>query len=179
MRPLGSFPLLLCAGLLCSAAAPPPKPPRADDQLDYLFLGSDRPVLIRLHVRVGDRAYDAPWVEFMDRLFGWFDKDSDGYLSPVELARMPSVNALLNLTLGAINQDYSNLPLAAIDANKDGKVSKEEFRAYFRVNGFPGFQFVMNDYQATTASQINEKIFTRLDKANEGYLTADKVAAMY
>ena len=176
---LASFLLLLGAGLLCFAAAPPPKPLRADDQLDYLFLGSDRPVLIRLHVRMGDKPYDAPWVEFMDRLFSWFDKDGDGFLSPVEAARLPSVNSLLNLTLGAISQDYSSIPFSVLDTNKDGKVSKEEFRAYFRANGFPGFQFGMNNYQATTAKQINERIFKRLDKADEGYLTADKVAGLY
>ena len=171
--------LLVAFGALCFAAAPPPKPARADDQLDYLFLGSDRPVLMRFHVRMGDKPYDAPWVEFMDRLFSWFDKDDDGFLSPVEVARLPSANSLLNHTLGAISRDYSGIAFSALDTNKDGKVSKVEFRTYFRGNGFPGFQFGMNNYQATTAKEINEKIFKRLDKAGEGYLTAEKVSGLY
>ena len=178
-----SFPILLGVGLLCFAAAPPTTPVvvavRADDQLDYLFLGSDRPVLIRLHVRMGDRPYDAPWVEFMNKLFAWFDKDKDGFLSEAEVARLPGVNSLLQQAQGSIGQNVMTVAFAQIDTNKDGKVSKEEFRAFYRNGGFPGFRFTATNFQAATARQINEGIFKRLDKEREGFLTADKVAGMY
>ena len=180
MRPLlASLTILLGIGLLSFAAGPPPKPVRADDQLDYLFLGSDRPVLFRLHVRMGDKAYDAPWVEFMDKMFAWFDKNDDGFLSSIETARLPSVNSLLNQSRGSIGQDISGVPFATIDTNKDGKVSKEEFRNFYRSGGFLGFQFTSNNFQAQTAKQVTTSIYKRLDKAGEGTLTAEKVAGMY
>ena len=176
---LATLSALLGLALLSPAAAPPTTPIRADDQLDYLFLGSDRPVLMRLHVRVGDRPYDSAWVEFMDKLFAWFDKDNDGSLSSIETARLPSVNGLLNQSRGQVGGDISGVPFATIDKNKDGKVSKEEFRAFYKNGGFPGFQFNSNNGQATAAKQINDGIYKRLDKAGEGTLTADKVAGLY
>ena len=180
MRPLlVSFPLLLGVGLLCFAAAPPPPPVKADDQLDYLFLASDRPVLIRMHIRIGDLSYDAPWAEFVDKLFAWFDKDNDGSLSPAEVARLPATNSLISLLQGGGVPNGGGVPFAAIDANKDGKVTKEEFRAYYRNGGFRSLQFSANNFQAASAKQINESIYKRLDKAGDGYLTADKVAGMY
>ena len=64
--------------LLASAAGPPPRPAVGSDQLDYVFLGSDRPVLLRLHVRIGEKPYDSAWNDWMDRMFAWFDFNSDG-----------------------------------------------------------------------------------------------------
>ena len=55
MRPLLVLLPLLALASWATAAAPPATM-RSADQLDYLFLGSDRPVLLRLHVRVGDKA---------------------------------------------------------------------------------------------------------------------------
>jgi hypothetical protein len=78
----------VCAGLLVtlfvSAAAPPAPPAREADQLDYVFFASDKPVLIRIHLRLGDRPYDALWNDWMDKLFVWFDKDKNGSLSSQE-----------------------------------------------------------------------------------------------
>jgi Ca2+-binding EF-hand superfamily protein len=182
-RSLPAVVMLLGAALLAPGAAPPTagisavvRPAKADDQLDYLFLGSDRPVLIRLHVRMGDRSHRAVWVEFMDKLFAWFDKDNDGFLSPTEVTRVPAVQSLHNLALGKFGLETQTVPFASIDADKDGKVSREEFRAFYR-NG--GFQFTVNNFQAAIAKQINDGIYKRLDKAGEGHLNAAKVAGMY
>ena len=184
MRPLlASFPILLGVGLLCFAAGPPTTPvvlaARAADQLDYLFLGSDRPTLIRLHLRVGDRPYGAAWVEFMDKLFAWFDKDKDGFLSATESSRLPSAFYLFRFAQGGIGQPSQGVPFATIDTNKDGKVSKEEFRAYYRNAGFPDFALARGNDQATAAKRINDTVFKRLDKSGGGRLTAEKVAGMY
>ena len=180
MRPLlASFAILLGVGLLCFAAAPPSKLTRADDQLDYLFLGSDRPVRIRLHVRVGDKPYDAPWNEFMDKLFARFDKDGDGSLSPDEVARLP-IPTVLNYASQRADGSFSQtVPFAVIDADKDGKVSKEEFRAYYRNDDFAAFSFKLRTSYANQTKQLNDAIVERLDPKGDGKLTAAKVAGMY
>jgi Ca2+-binding EF-hand superfamily protein len=179
MRPLlASLTMLLVLAPWATAAAPPLSL-RPSDRLDYLFLGSDRPTLLRLHVRVGDKAYDAPWVEFMDKLFAWFDKDKDGFLSPAEVARLPMPNAILLHAQGAFGADGRTIPFAEIDANKDGKVSKEELRAYYARNGFAGLNFSLQNSQATQAKQINDAILKRLDRKGDGKLTAAKVAGLY
>jgi Ca2+-binding EF-hand superfamily protein len=160
-------------------AAAPPATMRAPDQLDYLFLGSDRPVHLRLHVRVGDKPYNAPWAEFMDKLFAWFDRDNDGSLSPAEVARLPMPFALTTIIQGSFGANNQTVPFAAIDTNKDGKVSKDEFRAYYRANGFSPLTFLMQNNQAEQAKQINVAILKRLGGAGDGKLTAAKVAGLY
>ena len=179
MRPfLVSLTILLGVGLPCFAAAPPPA--HADDQLDFLFLASDRPVLIRMHVRMGDRPYDATWVVFMDKLFDWFDKDKDGTLSPAEVARLPSGASLANQTQGGIQgNDAKGVPFAAIDADKDGKVTRREFRAFYRHGGFPGYKVYSPPHYVTIANQLTASLYRHLDPAQEKSLTADKVAGMY
>ena len=179
MRHLFASTLLLSFALLAEGAAPPVSM-RADDQLDYLFLGSDRPVLIRFHVRVGDKPYLAPWNEFMDKLFAWFDRDNDGFLSPTEVTRLPQPMHIAFIAQGAkawVREQ--SIPLSTIDTNKDGKVSKEEFRAYYRRKGFPESTFVVQDYQAAQAKQLNDAIVKRLDPKGGGKLTAAKVASLY
>ena len=179
MRPLlASLPFLLALAPWATAAAPPASM-READRLDYLFLGSDRPVLIRLHVRVGDKAYGAAWSEFMDRLFAWFDKDKDGFLSPAEVARLPIPTAVSYFALRSPLAFSQTVPFADIDANKDGKVSREEFLAYYRSNGFADFTFLSHHYQATQVKQLNDAIIERLDPKGDGKLTAAKVAGMY
>ena len=175
---LASLPVLLVLAPLASAAAPPP-PLRTADQLDYLFLGSDRPVLLRLHVRVGGEAYGEAWAEFMDKLFAWFDRDNDGSLSPAEVARLPMPFALNTIIQGSFGANNQTVPFAAIDTNKDGKVSKDEFRAYYRANGFSPLTFLMQNSQAAQAKQINDAIIKRLDRKGDGTLTAAKVAGLY
>ena len=178
MRLLLPLTLLLTLASSASAAAPPVSM-RSADQLDFLFLGSDRPVLLRLHVRVGDKAYDAPWAEFMDKLFAWFDKDGDGFLSPAEAARVLSAQHLGFLCRGGSFQGAQPVPFADLDTNKDGKVSKAEFRAYYVANYFRPVTFNVQSYRVAFAKQINREVFKRLDKDGDGKLTAAKVAGMY
>ena len=112
-------------------------------------------------------------------MFAWFDKDGDGSLSPAEVARLPIPAAVSHFALGALETFSQAVPFAAIDANKDGKVSKEEFRAYYRSNGFTNFTFSLQTYKAMQAKQLDDAIVKRLDPKGDGRLTAAKVAGMY
>src|SRR5262245_10668238 len=87
---------------LAAGAAPPATPARQADQLDYAFFASDRPVLIRLHLRIGDRPYDAAWNDWMAKLFAWFDKNGNGVLEANEVARLPHSQTLQFQLQGSI-----------------------------------------------------------------------------
>jgi Ca2+-binding EF-hand superfamily protein len=175
-----ALPGVLALAILASAAGPPParKPARASDQLDYLFLASDRPVLIRLHVRLGEKPYSAGWEAWMDKLFTWFDKDGDGFLSPAEAARLPHPNFLSQQIQGSIGGRSQPVAFAQLDANKDGKVSKEEFRAFFRNNGLSPLRFYNQNYQATQAKGTNDAIYKRLGVEPTGKLTKEALARL-
>ena len=81
---------LLAPGAAAGQAVPPavaPQPPQplaaapATDHIDFLFLASTRPVLLRVHVRVDGKPYYAPWDEYTKKLFAHFDRDGNGTLS--------------------------------------------------------------------------------------------------
>jgi Ca2+-binding EF-hand superfamily protein len=179
---------VLALAIVASAAGPPAakpvskpvaKAPEVSDQLDYIFLASDRPVLIRVHLRVGDKPYSVAWEGWMDKLFTWFDKDGDGFLSSKEAARLQPAQFLQFMLQGSIGGGRGqSIPFAQLDTNKDGKVSKEEFRAYYRKSGIAPLRFSNQNYQATQAKQINDSIYKRLDVIPTGKLTQEKLARL-
>ena len=176
-RALPALALCLGAALLAPGAAPPPA--GGGDRIDFVFLGSDRPYLIRFHVRVGDKPYGAAWDTFVEKLFAWFDTDGDGVLSKAEAGRLPQPSVIAHLAQAGVITYLPPAPLAAIDTNKDGKVSKAEFRTYYDRNGLAGVGCYFYDSGPAAVGRLNDAIFNRLDRRGDGRLTAAKVARLY
>ena len=175
--------LSLAAGMLLAlasfAAGPPTRPMREADQLDYAFLASDRPVLIRLHLRLGEKVYDADWHKWMDKLFAWFDKNNDGYIDTREVGRIPQAQTLSFQLQGSIGgANHVSMPMSTLDKNKDDKVSRDEFKAYFRNGGLPALRFSFNNTPAQDAKRVNEAIYKRLDRNGDGKLSAEEFARL-
>jgi len=196
--------LLLVLAFAADAAAPitttKPFSRPAPDQVDYLFLASDRPILIRIHLRaLGDKPYGAVQEAFFDKLFAWFDVNNDGFLSKEEAGRLMTQQGLYNLMIGGFGGgDNQVAPFAALDRDKDGKVSKEEFHAYYRSGGgpqvyaapptvdgvaaatptmaapsmaIPALRFSTDSSRAQKSKQLNDALYRRLGRAETGKLT--------
>jgi Ca2+-binding EF-hand superfamily protein len=172
--------IFLVASPEAQTAGPPARKakPVASDQLDYVFFASDRPILIRLHVRIGDQPYSVAWEAWMNKMFAWFDKNGDGFLNAAEAARIPEANFLNNQIQGGIGGRSNPMQLATLDTNKDGKVSKEEFRAYYRQYGMRPLRFFNNNFQATQAKQVNDAIYKRLGLPPTGKMTREALAKL-
>ena len=128
-----------------AAAAPAagPKGPAGGDVQTLVYLGESRPVLVRLHVLINGKPYSAAWDAFMTKLFEYEDVNGDGSLSKEEAARVPTVQLLrthYSGVIGIFDNPGNIAPFAELDANKDGKVTLDEFKAYFRKTGFGSFQ---------------------------------------
>jgi Ca2+-binding EF-hand superfamily protein len=161
-------------------AAPPARTPAAAprvDYRDYVFLASDRPVLLRLHVQMNGKPYFAAWNAFMRKWFAHFDRDGNGVLSKAELERAPNAPFLSNHLAGSLGQlpPGQKLRLAQVDTNKDGKVTWEEFAAHYRRTGFAALRFFSNFNQAS-ASRSTDALFKYLDANKDGKLSPQELS---
>src|SRR5262249_40881093 len=113
-------------------------PPRQADAQDLLYLADQRPVRIRLHISINGRPFQQPWEDFLAQLFTYADRNGDKVLSKEEVERIPQPQLILNMLQGGIPffQANAHAPFAQLDANKDGKVTLAELKAYFRRSGF-------------------------------------------
>jgi Ca2+-binding EF-hand superfamily protein len=169
----------LAAAHFLFAAGPPAKKPEMPDYTDVVYLASDKPVLIRLHLRLGEKPYFLGWDEYMKKLFAQFDANNDGFLTKNEVeGRVPNVNFLRFHLQGSIGLRIQGqtVPMAALDTNKDGKVSLAEFRDYYTKNAFGALRFnTFSNDAATTA--VTNTLFKYLDTNKDGKLTAEELAA--
>lgn len=92
------LPICLAADESPRAAQPLPEPPQAaqfaDDVQDLLYLGDERPVVVRLHIRVEQASFREMWGKYVQQLFKDLDRDGDGSLSTDEISRIPNSAAL-------------------------------------------------------------------------------------
>jgi Ca2+-binding EF-hand superfamily protein len=197
----------LCAAsvaLVATAADRTPGKPASKDAADFVFFGETRPVLIRLHVTIDGKPYQTAWNEFIDSVFASLDKNKDGVLDKDEVARIPPPQILF----GGLGGRFANVipvdggggggpTLAALDTNRDGKVSRDELAAYYRKNGGMPFQFNFTSDQqpqmaggaiffdpngqqqrgTPLADQLNDALFKLLDKNKDGKLSREELAA--
>jgi Ca2+-binding EF-hand superfamily protein len=147
------------------------------DYLDFVFMASDRPVLLRLHARNNGRPYAAAWDGYMQKLYAYLDKNGDGVLDKAEIDHAPNIQFLqyhLSGIIGIIFQDQKG-QIAQFDTNKDGKVSLAEFSDFYRKGGFVPVAFHSNVNRADT-DRVTNTIYKRLDTNKDDKLSAEEMA---
>ncbi len=133
---------------------------------DLLFPDGEQAARLRVDVTAGGKLPEAAWAAFLDKLFGHFDRDGDGFLSPAEAKR---VFPLPQPGGTGVAMDF-----AALDANRDGKGTTEEFRAFYRTRGFAPVTVVSRD-AAIETFQLGRVLFWHLDRDDDMKLTADEL----
>jgi Ca2+-binding EF-hand superfamily protein len=195
---LATLSLTAALGVFAVQAADPAPAKAADDVQEFVFLGESRPVLVRLHIRMNDKPLQAAWDDCMKYLFDYLDVDADGVLSKEEAERAPAVEILLGglgggQAFGRRGNQNTGPTMADLDADKDGKVTREELAAYYRSHGFVPFRYQLDAAPANplggaaaflggprpepAVEAVNKAIFEALDTDKSGKLTKEKLSA--
>jgi len=187
--------LLAVSCVFCCALCPssPAAEAKKNAGHDLIFLADSRPVLVRVHVLVDGKPIEDVWNGFIDELFKKLDTDKDGVLNRAEAARIPMPQELF-----AVNNPFlrfqQGFALTTVDANRDGKVTRDELADYYRNNGGTPFNLVRAagnnemsrrvafDFygQAQTpggAEALNKALFAALDTDKDGKLSRAELAA--
>ncbi|MCA1685414.1 MAG: hypothetical protein LC745_05410, partial [Planctomycetia bacterium] len=104
----------------------------ADDAADVVLFGAARAAVVRVHIKVGAKAYRTSWGDFAVRLHAYLDRNDDGVLTTDEANRAPWTNLLQNPFNGSQAIRPGARPTAVDASPKDGKVSYEELVAYLQ-----------------------------------------------
>jgi Ca2+-binding EF-hand superfamily protein len=109
-------------------------PPEAGEYHDIVYFAESQPVLIRVHVRMDGKPISKLWDDCVTKVFQYLDTNGDGFLDKDEVQRVPPPAALFGMGAG------EPPTLHELDADGDGKVSRDELAAYYRRHGATPFQ---------------------------------------
>jgi Ca2+-binding EF-hand superfamily protein len=165
------------AALLLTASLAPAGPPGPEAQ-DVVLMSDSRPYLIRLSVFVDGRPFGARFDVHLLRWFAYLDRNGDGALDKDEAAHAPSVQQLAAQLGGGrfgIGQTFPAPPFRDLDANGDGKVTSEEFVAYYRRAGFGPLMLGDANVGVNPSASAGEVLFRALDTNGDGKLSRAEV----
>lgn len=167
--------LLAAFGLLGAAGtgAPPEAPgakaavsPRAES-LDLVVIGDDRVARFQFVVEVEGKSPAAAWDDAFERLHSLQDRNGDGSLDEKEAARLPSAFSLRQLLWGMVSPYTGAAPAwKELDADGDGKVSRDEMADYYRREGLGGVTVGVGTAPFTAG--LTDAILKQLDADGNG-----------
>ena len=170
--PLAVVAIALALGTPVAAAAP-------GKGQDVLFLGPERPVLIRFHIEVDGRplheAHREATERYLKGLFRFLDRDGDGFLSEAEARHVPP--PLVPLPGGDSDFVHVAHNFRALDIDGDGKVSFAELTEFHQAFSGGGFVQTFHPGAPINSAVLGERLFGLLDADKDGKLSQKELAA--
>jgi Ca2+-binding EF-hand superfamily protein len=142
--------------------------------VDILFPSDEKLARLRIAVTVEARAPDAEWEAFLNKLFDYFDRDGNGFLSAAEAERI--------FALPLPDGREAKMNFATLDTDRDGQGSRAEFRAFYQASGFTPVVGIIRptrgdkaDPKRSEHDRLGSALFQHLDHDRSGKLTRAKL----
>ncbi len=150
------------------------------DTYEVLFLARTRPVRIRVVTTVAGGSLNERFEKHLKDLFAAFDRDGDGSLNRYEAELVYARSEMAQMLRGGFGfrgQTGQAPSIDILDRDGDGKVSFEEFAAYYSPE-LP----LMTQVRGSVADnrnigEITAELFVRLDANQDGRLSATELKA--
>jgi Ca2+-binding EF-hand superfamily protein len=152
---------------------------------DIVYFDETRPILIRLHVEVDDRDFDAAWDEYVEALFKFLDRDGDGLLDAKEIARAPTSQQFMQALGGNVmaapmvvdpESQERDVAKQEFETDEDGKVTLEAFARFYKKYGAGPVRVTNYPPQGTAADALTDALFELLDTNRDGKLSQQELA---
>ncbi len=147
---------------------------------DLLYLAEGRPYAFRLHLFLDGKPYTVCWTEQVLNVFHYLDRDGDGVLSKEEVGLAPAASQLAQMFRGVPHATVAfndGSLFAEMDADRDGKVTPDEFLAYYRRGPARPVQLAGAAGRGTGANALTETLFKILDTDRDGRLSKKELMA--
>jgi len=185
--------LAFAAGVALLQSAAPPSVARAAEEADeddgvqeVLYVGQPHPVLIRLKLTVERKSAFTHYRDCMAKYFAYLDRNNNKTLDKNEAARAPSAQQMLQFFGGNLfglvtrGNNLASVPFTDFDEDRDGRVTFEEFLAYYAKNGAgPLVLGASNNVFAPSGVEdlLADAVFNILDTDKDGKLSKKEVEA--
>jgi Ca2+-binding EF-hand superfamily protein len=152
--------------------------PKFPDAFEVLVFTAQRPVRVRVTLLQEGKSIGELWRARLRKAFEYCDRDNSGTLDAKEVGYVFSDQGLNQLLANGFYQPGATaMPtLPDMDKDGDGKVSFEEFVAYYRLTRTQVLRAQPVQPEANNNGAVTEALFKLLDADGDGKLTRAEVA---
>lgn len=151
------------------------------DTYDVLFFGETRLVRLRVHLKAAGEPLSNRWLEQLRRYFDFLDRNGDGYLSRQEAEfafSREGVARMIQTGFAYQRPDDAAKMFAELDQDADGRVSFDEFAAYYTPAAARVVSATPNPVRDTYADGLTDELFKLFDTNKDGKLSRAELDAV-
>jgi Ca2+-binding EF-hand superfamily protein len=152
-----------------------------EDTYEVLFFGETRLVRLRVHLKAAGDPLWKRWTGQLRNYFDFLDRDGDGSLNRYETEfafTNVGVNQMLQTGFAYQRPDDAARMFADLDVDGDGRVSFDEFAAYYTPTAGKVISASQSPVRDVYADGLTDELFRLFDTDKDGNLSRAELTAV-